>query len=1261
MAEPALSLDEFFGALSFLGIGNVPLRPIADQHRQTLSGLEGYDPLRLAATFASLLTVPELQSNCIRLEVLIHLSLALGGGTRKPNDKLVAKLFSALGDGIAGRQEDPAEDVFVSVIRTRRGNFRILEGVWESSGFYLERAVHALELIPAGGRYNHMREAVYALLRLSDVICERAKLKRYQSGNTIPEERLNAKALAGLRSSRRLVRFSGADLAALGISAEHLREFGFDAATREGLGDEQIGHSTLERYPLAYRNGRLFVLLPTAISACIRRYIVEQMDTPKLREAFTATLGHTYAKMISETPLLGLSSGAPAEFRKTTSGLLAGASTRVDRGLYINFVFFVDTLDDFESKGLLGFYPSGDPSKLAKDVDQWIDHAYNDVRKRSDFRECLTVLVACGIGRAIVDFVSKKKRDNWRLEFIGAPDLMTLSWLPDFKALSLWRMLEAQDRVEQLGVTLQNINGLLNMVGWARSLDGHLVPHGGLPDDFATGDGPTLLMIEQNALLKVRHEVDTCWDTHVVQDIDGHWITVRKEGESLFAEDRNAPFYVADEPRTKRRWPRCVYETETHPWWVELETAPQTAGYWAFERAKMLRTWMCRMAPVLEDELRGLPAGPLVWHVNVEGEMGDQEGQGKREFITFEQAASALKTNATGSSVTVVTTQEFENAIFHPENIAERALVSGTVEGFAKLAGRMLSTSEREAIVQKIVRNASARQSHGFMARRFRDFVRNSVWRSPITVDPDDAALIKLGLGWRTRDRKLGGNIHGKGACTSYLNSVVKLLEDELCQDLRELDRLSVIIFALTNHETAIYDRDNWNRTAAAVIALHEDKEGALRTIAEHQAELNAVFQASRLLIEFAICESPLKGGRKPGRLDMSRLMAKVLEIAGLGGWSDGIYWDAMEPRLRVTPLGDIHANVTFQKEIIAPYGRIGSDLNVQENVESYAENFTEPKVKDTDTGKFSSEFSEAIEEQFGVPFDAIRKFIDALENVGITRKRAIFGAKKSRLLNWIAEESGDRETATVLTDFLTFNGRSRWRDVPQGCDERDLFPWRFRRRLSVLRKPLIQINDVEESTIIVAPGLVRDAFVYMIGNYYRGDFPLRQLSAKMKKWAGESRKRMGREFCLAVTKRLRELGWNAEPEVRVTKLLQKGFERDYGDVDVLAWRAGTNRVLLMECKDVQHRKTDGEIAEQLADFRGELDSDGKPDLLLRHLRRIEVISQHAAEVAKYVGFNAAPHIEGHLVFKNPVPMKFVWERLEQCVQLHLFSELDRL
>jgi hypothetical protein len=1257
------ALEDVIRSMS-AGLGAVPIARVIRGHSEVLAGLAEFDPLRLAATFAGLLTVPELQSNCIRLESLVHISLAFGHGRRKPVDKVIARLFSELGKGWLGYQEDPAEDVFVSLIRSPRGNFRVLEGVWESAGFELQRLVNTLERTPARSQFDYLRDTVYTLLQLSEAVCGRAKLARYQLGNEIPQDALPSKLIGLLGSIRRIVRFSEDELVSLGISVDQLAEFGFDPSRRSELANESIGNSFLERFPVGHRNGEVILLLPTAVSVAIRRFVIEKMNSLGLLHVFAAALAHEHAQLFSETPLIGTETGAPIEFQKTKDGLLAGAMTAADRGLYISFVFFSDTLEGFERGGMMGTYPPGDPSKLDKSIELWIDEAYHAAIKQPDFRECLTILVGCGIGRAISVYKPQKHRDNWRLEFIGASDLVTLSWLEDFKALSLWRLMDSRERLAKLGVALQNMNGLLNIVGWARSLGGHLIPHGDMPNDFGKSGAPAFVMVQQNAVKDVRHEVVAHWNPHVTQDVDGKWINVRRDGRALFAEDNNTPFFMVEDKYADERWPRGVYETETRSWWMQFCTTRDTTGHWAYQRAMMLKTWICRMAPVLETALPELPDGPLLWRVEFTGRCGDVEGNGRREFLTFEAALEAISMSLPGDGRTVllIATPEFEKAIYHPENIAERALVSRSAEAFAQLVKVTFTEERLRAVVQQIVQDTSARQAHGFMARHFRDYVRDSIWSKPVKIDPDDFAWLKLGLGWRKRSIDEGGDICGKENCTAYLNAIVRELEDEVCADLRALDRRSVIMFALNNHEAAINDRDNWRRTASAVLALHSDKEATLRTMAEHDFELNAVFHASRLAVEFAICESPVTGGRNPGRLDMSRLMAKLLTISSFGGWSAAIHWDAMEPRVRITPLGDIHANVSFHDEVLAPYARAGSDLLVGEAVKGYAKNLEEPVARPTDESTFPKEFWMALEEEFGASFDATRKFIDLIEDWGMKRGRAIFTMKKSELLKLAASEDGiGLEVAKQLTEGWTFAGRPRWRDVPDGYEERDRFPWRFRRRLTILRRPLLQLDDSEDPDIILAPGIIRDAFVYMVHNYHKGDFPLWQLKPKMRVWSGRSRDRIGHEFCQQVATKMRELGWNAETEVPVTKLLRRGFDQNYGDVDVVAWNKDLGRVLMMECKDVQHRKIEGEIAEQLSDFRGEIRPDGKPDHLLRHLRRIEIITVHPNEVAAYTGFGSAPKIEGHLVFKNPVPMKFAWERMESRMAIHLLADLKNI
>ena len=1258
--KPELDLEELFAAAGGFGFGSAPLRAIADETPELTANFEQFNPIRLAATLGGLLTAPELQSNCIRLEALAHLAIAFSHGEKNSNFADISRWFSRLRGGMIGRLEDPAEDVFISNIATPRGNFRVLEGVWESAGFYLQRIVNVVEGMPSGSGYALIRNRIYALLKLSDLICERAQLLRYQLGNPSPEPSLPAKLSNSISALRRRVHFSSDELEASGITFDDLNPFIFYPKDRERLRNEGIGNSTLERFPIIAREREIVFALPTATSAAIRRYVIERMTAAGMRDALAAGLANEYAGLFSAVPLLGGELGTPIAFHKASNSLFAEVMTEVDTGRYLQFIFFADTLKDFEQDGLVGFNPSIGKD-AADEFDKLIDAAHETARRQPHFKDGLTLVVGCGIGRGSLNVLNDRAPPNWRIEVLSAPDLYTLSWLPKFKPLSLWRLLDAQERVRALGVDLYNINGLLNMVAWARSLDGHLVPHGQLPQDFATGGVQHGLLIEQNSLRHVRHEVATYWDPHCVRDVQGRWVRVRKEEESLFAEDRRRPLYGSEE-RLDGRWLPGVYLTQTRSWWATIDVPEETSGHWAFQVWKMLTVWVSRTAPVLEVALPDLPTGPLCWRTKFEGRLGQFEDDPDR--LTFEDARAeiASEIDVPNRTITLVLSPRFEAARFNAENVEERAFVWAGVEAFAKLAGHALSASQIGALIERIVPDPGARQLHAFRTRQFRDYVTNSIPRIPLTIDGDDDAAFRLGLGWRVRKREDGSDVQGKEQCTAYLNALVRDVEDEICAEVRQFNRQEIIEFALKNHKSAAVDRDRWHRTAAAVLALHEDKEAALNVMFHHDAELNGVFQTSRLLVEFALSESPLTSGQKPGYLDFGRLMAKAAFVQHVGGWSDAIRWDAMEPRVRVTALGDIFVDHDFLDSVVVPFSRAGSDLRIDESVKNYAKNLEEPTVTPTSEIKFESEFLDAWREQFGASLDETRKFIDFVEDFGRQSSLAVFAAPMSTLLNakWHGEQI-DPARAAALIESLSFRRTTSWRETPLGYDERDRHPWRFRRRLTVLRKPLVQIDDMGDPTLIVAPGVLRDAFGYMFRNYYSGDFPLWQLKPLMRSWAGISRDKRGRKFSNEVAARLRALGWEAETEVKITKLLRKGFDRDYGDVDVLAWNPQSARVLIIECKDVQYRKTYGEIAEQLSDFRGELGRDGKPDLLLRHLRRVELVSKHLPELQRHIGLDRLPEIESHLVFKNPVPMQFAWKRMAERVNIHLFDELTAI
>src|SRR6476620_1851012 len=79
--------------------------------------------------------------------------------------------------------EDPPEDVFVSNVITPNGNFRIFEGTWESSDFYLQTILSVVETLPDNDASRQLRREVLAILKLSEEVAARRGLARFSPGS----------------------------------------------------------------------------------------------------------------------------------------------------------------------------------------------------------------------------------------------------------------------------------------------------------------------------------------------------------------------------------------------------------------------------------------------------------------------------------------------------------------------------------------------------------------------------------------------------------------------------------------------------------------------------------------------------------------------------------------------------------------------------------------------------------------------------------------------------------------------------------------------------------------------------------------------------------------------------------------------------------------------------------------------------------------------------------------------------------------------
>ena len=139
-------------------------------------------------------------------------------GGASPNRGIVSvALNEGLGHAGVLRLEDPIEDLFCDHISTTRGDFRIFTGLWEGAGPYTQTLLNAFETLPAGRMKDRVLTSVYALLRLSDALAERAGVDRSTVSSGTPNGDFPVPSAEELKRLSRRVRFSDGDLIRLNI------------------------------------------------------------------------------------------------------------------------------------------------------------------------------------------------------------------------------------------------------------------------------------------------------------------------------------------------------------------------------------------------------------------------------------------------------------------------------------------------------------------------------------------------------------------------------------------------------------------------------------------------------------------------------------------------------------------------------------------------------------------------------------------------------------------------------------------------------------------------------------------------------------------------------------------------------------------------------------------------------------------------------------------------------------------------------------
>lgn len=1213
--------------------------PISSPETARLAALlEGYALKETVSRVAGLLTIPKLHASTLRLEVLVHLAVAKCNGKKKPDHRQLRRwLNDYLGKSIIASQEDPTEDVFILNLETLAGNCRLFRGIWEAPDYFLQVAIDILAKDSAPQKCKDLLHSAFELLRISEAVAERLKLKRWHSEESIAQSRMRISPVTGITKHSQAITFSNEDLATYQIDRDFLAPFLLSEVDRSNIASENIGHSSLERRPLLDFGDAFILALPTAVSPAIRRYLLEELNQLGYLDQFEKVLGAHQAHLIERNVFWEIrDKSLPIEPSSPDGGPTPSMHAwllKYDLNKYLHVVLLHDHFDLLAKEGFASFLQY--PKPVQEGLEQYVSKIASQCQSESDFSDGMTLFVFGGLGRGF-SLGFKSWPEHWRFSTVRISDLIMLALNPDRPLERYLKFIKQRDWAEAEGIYFQSMDGDFNHYCYWIDTDFQLIPR------EMPVQQESMIALGCDCVNPIRTSLRKLADEHVSLTVIGKWVKVTKYGrESFYESIRERPIYVSMDHLSEGVL-AAVVECKTVNAWLTI--IPKKDDEQVRHLAYELWSGFLGLFDKAVHEVETLVTERTETVVEISLDLGTVVAPEDASDVCEEIKVETPVWNKSGSNKITVTLPVHLFSIFNqPQNIGERYILDILIRALLALfkndEADQLKDENIEILLNKVIGDDGSRVLHFFANCDPVEYLMAHKNRNPVFLAHEDFVFSKLKLSDDCADDDLK-RIISKDESKIFLCAVVDKIWNQIKEKLAQHNRQSVISELFHAHEAILYDREHWRRTAQALISLYRNNDEGLSVANKREADRTHTSLPIRALIEMAVCECSLDSGKPLPNWARDSLIAKAALLIEVATECDAIHYGLINPKITLHPNGEYTLQRDFQEKVINPFLSNYAEEQFRGAASRYGELYEQRSTPEKRFAEemYSSAYISAFKAEFNLSVDEFVDCIAELFDLAIENDCVVVQTTLGEIRSRLISKRG--MSASVIEAFLkgfALWHRKHWDHSPDGFKGKDIWPWKFKRRLSLTYRPITMFGTNEHNAVIYGIGGLKQGYANLLDRIEQGQLPQEFFqSAKMKEFLGSVVNEKGHAFAKVVADEFIQHGWHARNEVNMSELEAPPDCAD-GDVDVLAWR-DSGEVLLVECKRLQLAMTVAEIGKICERFAG----DAK-DELAKHTRRVNWIRKNPDAIRRVVGFSPDVRlIDSRLITNTHVPMMYL-------------------
>ncbi|MDZ4113799.1 MAG: hypothetical protein U1E18_29980 [Brevundimonas sp.] len=1176
------------------------------------SNLETFDGWAIQKLVAALLTEPGRQANTFRLEALADAALLHAVGSRRPSR---GRLLRWLNDDAmrAGfeRMDDPPLDLFVSTLVCPAGEFRVFNTGWDLNVGTTENVIDAVYRMPDFSGKDEALHSSFALLFMSDQLAARANLPASLGGGGRPWRAMD------LPRDEILVRLM------------RRCEFDLTRAPKEFLPPLQPFVAECGQGPIApdprrplFRKGReLLVGRPNSICAAVRLLLATAVEAAGKGGAFKESSAQIALNRLAES---GLDKLPPYLSPHPAGDLTVGEVIRDhDPGRWVQYLIVCDGVDGASAAGFDP--PAGDP--LSSVIERLVSEARDFAIKQGDFRQGITFIITTGWGRDR-SYLIPAEPEDWLVLPTQLVDLTNVAKCRNGGLEDLWRMSAIRQRLEAVDFRVVAENGISNLFEAWRSTDFTFIPQ------EETRITPPMQLLHPPELAGVpKAEAVNRLPIRAIPLADGHFARAR----SYDVNDPDQVDAVADHSfapidAIMVRDPHAAAMVGARTVWLFLDkdTRQRDESGVFFQVWNAARFWLQRLLAHMQSSERS-----IVWIELRCTSDGSNESEPSPDPSVIEAGVSVREE---GRWVIELGPDWFRGWR-RPDNFAERVLCRGLLDALIGSGRESIDDAQRDDMLDQIVAPPEARMLHSFYVSTFWDVIWSLDRVDHRSIPRTANAVAKFGMTWDLLGEREPRKIEGDEA-VAFIRPLVSGLYDRLVKATGSFNQTALVEGLLRRAAGAAIHERHWRVTSAAKEALHPERD--MRSAIRRQlGHARAVKQQARYVLEVAGSVPDRGVDSHPGEMDLDELMILAGLIHGFGGMGEEMRVGLTPKKIVISPTGDLLSDHGFDERIFIPTGLKSMDAQIDQEAKNYARLVEEPVLVPTIDEQLADGFIAAMQAEFGTTVDGLRRFRDALEDLGITRSSAVVLISRSELLEGLVAESDfERTAAEFLIDRLTLPKRASHATTPAPFAQRDVELWRMQRRLSLIARPLVLVGKAGEERLAFCPGMVTEAISALLDRAHSGEYDdTFWLSTEMKGWTKRARHAESSEFVEKVATAIREAGLEVHTEMQFSNAVGGPDTDRLGEIDLLVIDRSKSKIACIEAKDLKLARTTRDAVLMLEKFKGGIGPNGKPDHMLRHLRRVAGLRAKADRVAKRFGLTRVESVTGGLVFSTPQPI----------------------